>query len=128
MNADEGIYGFLIDDRVLYDLKNSILIQYGIKDVDYPFYFKVVSLNKVQSRLLYFLLAQKNKNFVSKDEIMENVWEDVGLSSSTQKLWQSINDVRRKLSLFNLSGEIITNLHGIGYKIGNVKISSLHMQ
>ncbi|ERK13392.1 hypothetical protein L580_4055 [Serratia fonticola AU-P3(3)] len=59
---------------------------------------------------------------------MKNVWEEINLSSSSQRLWHAINELRKKLASFGLPEDFIANVHGIGYSVDNQRVSSLFVK
>lgn len=120
-------YGFLINDNVLFNISNRKLILYQEEGSELPFSIKIVSLNDTQSRLLSFLLHNRVDEIIDKDTIMKSVWDDYGLSSSSQRLWQSINDLRKKLSTVGITEDIIVNIHGSGYKVDESKVLLLNI-
>ncbi|VTR42672.1 Transcriptional regulatory protein, C terminal [Serratia fonticola] len=77
-----------------------------------PCFFKVISLNEIQTRLLIYLLANSRDAVIYKNDIMRNVWEEINLSSSSQRLWHAINELRRKLASLGLPEDFIANVHG----------------
>ncbi|WP_258557400.1 winged helix-turn-helix domain-containing protein [Serratia fonticola] len=89
--------------------------------------FKVVSLNETQSRLLTCLLTNRTSAVIYKDDIMKSVWDEFNLSSSNQRLWQTVNELRKKLSFIGLPDDFIANVHGMGYSVNNSKIGLLHI-
>ncbi|WP_404413226.1 transcriptional regulator [Serratia aquatilis] len=90
-------------------------------------FFKIVSLNEIQSRLLTFLLLNRKENVINKDDILKSVWDEFSLSSSNQRLWQTINELRKKLSSIGLPADFIENVHGVGYSVCNSKVHSLNI-
>lgn len=82
----------------------------------------------MQSRLLSFLLKNRKNEIINKDSIMKNVWDEFGLSSSNQRLWQEIKKLRKKLSAIGLCDDFILNVHGIGYSIDDKRVESLFIQ
>lgn len=120
------VYGFIINGCVIFNIENRKLICYQDESADMAFSIKIVSLNDTQARLLSFLLHNRGDELIDKDNIMESVWDDFGLSSSSQRLWQSINDLRKKLSVVGIQNDIIINVHGAGYKIDHSQVLSLY--
>lgn len=122
---ERRMYGFLLDERILFDIGNKKIIHYSFDETESPMFFKAVSLNDTQSRLLRFLLLNRQRDIIDKTEIMQRVWDVCNLSSSNQRLWQSINGIRKKLSYLGLSDDFITNVHGNGYSIDKTKVLPL---
>lgn len=121
-------YGFLIDGNIQFNISHKKLVFFLDEDDDHSLHFRVVSLNEMQSRLLSFLLKNRKNEIINKDSIMKNVWDEFGLSSSNQRLWQEIKKLRKKLSAIGLCDDFILNVHGIGYSIDDKRVESLFIQ
>ncbi|HDC4524624.1 TPA: helix-turn-helix domain-containing protein [Enterobacter kobei] len=119
------MYGFLLDGKILFDIGNRKILQYSFEENDLPIFIKVVSLNETQARLLRFLLMKRHDSIIKRTEILYSVWDAFNLSSSNQRLWQSINSLRKKLASFGLSDDFIKNVHGIGYSVDKTRVLSL---
>lgn len=128
LSYDDNVYAFIIDKKVIFDVPGKKLVYRQDESAELPFLIKMVSLSDTQSRLLNFMLINREKESFHKDELMVNVWDSFGMSSSYQRLWQSINDLRRKLSAIGLEDDIIISLKGVGYKINKQKIRCLYMR
>ncbi|MHA7848476.1 winged helix-turn-helix domain-containing protein [Serratia sp. D1N4] len=124
---ENRLYGFLLDDNILFNIANRKLFYYSDESSEHSIYFKAVSLNETQSRLLICLLVNSQNAVIDKNDIMKSVWEEFSLSASNQRLWQTINELRKKLSSIGLPDDFIGNVHGIGYSIGSSKVNSLHI-
>lgn len=119
---ERKLYGFLIDERILFDVRSKRIVYYCFDECDKPVIFKAASLNETQARLFSYLMMHSQKDIIEKSEILHHVWDLYGLSSSNQRLWQSINVIRKKLSYFGLHDEFIKNVHGTGYSIDKDKV------
>ncbi|HDC4524632.1 TPA: helix-turn-helix domain-containing protein [Enterobacter kobei] len=119
------MYGFLLDGKILFDIGNRKILHYSFEEPDLPIFIKVVSLNETQARLLRFLLMNRNVPVIERTDIMQCVWDVWNLSSSNQRLWQSINSLRKKLASFGLSDDLIKNVHGMGYSVDETRVLSL---
>lgn len=122
---ERRMYGFLLDEKILFDIGNKKIIHYSFDDSDFPMFIKVASLNETQTRLLRFLLVNRKDDVIDRSEIMKGVWDAFSQSSSSQRLWQSINDLRKKLASVGLSEDFITNVHGMGYSVDKNRVLSL---
>ncbi|WP_411569384.1 winged helix-turn-helix domain-containing protein [Serratia sp. UGAL515B_01] len=78
-------------------------------------YFKVVTLNDAQLRLLLLLLDNKTETVVLKNDIMDSVWRGCDEYQTNQRLWYLIKVLRNKLTSIGISENFISNAHGIGY-------------
>ncbi|MBH2846629.1 winged helix-turn-helix domain-containing protein [Serratia marcescens] len=123
----DDVFGYIINDEILFDIKRKSIIQYKTGSRKQEFLFKSVKLNKTQCRLLFYLLNNINEDIIDKNDIMKNVWDNYNLSSSNQRLWQTINEIRALLSYFDLPDDFISNVHGEGYKLDKVKILALYL-
>ncbi|MEB6622474.1 winged helix-turn-helix domain-containing protein [Enterobacter roggenkampii] len=123
---DSRIFGYLLNKNILFDVNGRKLIQYQVDKPKQPFSFKVIALSETQGRLFSFLLENRKSDLIDKNDIMKNVWDKFSLSSSSQRLWQTVNDLRKTLEHFGLPGEFITNIHGAGYIVDKTKVIPLY--
>lgn len=119
------IYGFLIDEEILFDINKKRLIRFSDDTELRAVTISVVSLSVNLVRLLTLLLTSEKGVVVSKNDILNNVWEDNNLSSSSQRLWHAINELRRKLMAMGLSSDFISSVRDSGYFINNHKVTPL---
>ncbi len=122
------IYGFLLNDDILFDLANKKILYYRLDNSDIQMSFKVVTLSDTQARLLMFLLVNRKRKIIEKTDILKSVWDTVNLSSSSQRLWQTMNDIRKKLSALGMPDTFIQNVYGTGYCVDDSKVMSLHIR
>lgn len=99
---DNSLYGFLLNDDVLFNIATRRLVHYTEEVSEHFMSFKAVSLSETQSRLLTCLLTNRSSAVIYKDDIMTSVWDAFSLSSSNQRLWQTVNELRKKLSFIGL--------------------------
>ncbi|RUO03607.1 helix-turn-helix domain-containing protein [Enterobacter bugandensis] len=119
------IFGFLLKEDTLYEIDKKRIILCRLGKADSPLTVKVVSLNDTQSRLLSYLLMNRKRSYLDKEEIMRCVWDNENYSSSNQRLWQTMNDVRKKLSYIGMPETFIKNIYGNGYRIDDSIIMPL---
>ena len=125
---ESRLYGFLIDNDIQFDIANRRLVQFSDESAERALFFKVIYLNEIQTRLLIYFLANRLDDVIYKNDIMKNVWEEINLSSSNQRLWHTVNELRKKLLSIGLSDDFIMNVHGIGYSIDSQRVSSLFVK
>lgn len=125
---ENRLYGFLIDGDIQFDIANRRLIYYSDESAEHTLFFKVISLNEIQTRLLIYLLVNSQNAIIYKNDIMKHVWDEINLSSSNQRLWHAVNELRKKLASIGLADDFIVNIHGIGYSIDNQRVSSLFIK
>src|SRR5471030_602072 len=85
----------------------------------------MLALRKTMMRLLVYLLENANVRLITDDEIMQNVWDIYGLSSSNQRLWQVMRDLKKKLSIAGVPDDLITRAERKGYHLKQEMIITL---
>lgn len=116
---ENKLFGFLIDEETLLDITKRRLVRFTDTSSVNSMTIRVVSLNVTMARLLTLLLITGSESIISKDDILNNVWEGHNLSSSSQRLWHAINELRKKLSAIGISDDFILNVRDAGYSINN---------
>ncbi|CAI1838546.1 winged helix-turn-helix domain-containing protein [Serratia fonticola] len=122
---EDNLHGFLIDEDIYFNVNHRRLMYFINEDEKHPMSFRLVFLNEMQTRLLSFLLENRKSEVISKNKILKNVWDEFGLSSSNQRLWQEIKKLKSKLSSIGLNDDLITNVRGVGYSVDNQRVKSL---
>ena len=115
IHMDNRLFGFLLDEDIQLDIANKRLVCYRAETSEDAMFFKVVTLNDVQLRLLLLLLGSGTGAIVLKNDIMDNVWEKSEACPSNQRLWYLIKVLRNKLASIGISENFISNAHGVGY-------------
>ncbi|WLI78904.1 helix-turn-helix domain-containing protein [Kosakonia sp. H02] len=82
-------------------------------------------LRTTMANLLAYLLEHAVGNVVADKTLQIQVWENNGLSCSSQRLWQVMNNLKRKLATFDLPEEFILRVGGKGYLIPEEKVLQL---
>lgn len=77
-----------------------------------------VILTATTGRLLIYLLQHKGQ-VVSKDELLEKVWDAYGLSTSSNSLYKYISDLRAVFRNLGCTDEIIVTVPKLGFMIAN---------
>ncbi len=123
---DNKLHGFLIGSDIQVDINNKRLIRVSSGNSDKILNFSAVVLKDIVMKLLIYILTNARDDVVSKEEILKNVWDDNNLSSSNQRLWQVVNELKEKLSLIGISPDFIVNQRGKGYKVNHSYITPLY--
>jgi DNA-binding winged helix-turn-helix (wHTH) protein len=63
------------------------------------------------------ILENGRKKIIAKEELFEKIWEENNLSPSTQRLWQVLHNLNKKLCQLGLPEDFIKNIKGRGYII-----------
>ncbi|WP_320720253.1 winged helix-turn-helix domain-containing protein [Enterobacter sp. 296B2] len=103
--------GYLLgsdSEGVFFMKEQSLLIPLNIVS-------KPVRLRRTMFHLLDFILEKANTGLIPDDEIMRNVWEGYGLKASTPRLWQVMNELKKKLTNLGVEPNFITRVEGKGY-------------
>ncbi|KNC90731.1 winged helix-turn-helix domain-containing protein [Trabulsiella odontotermitis] len=125
---DYQLHGFMIGKAILVDIGNKRACRIPVSNSDKTVVFAAVFFNKTMLRLFLYLLIHARHGNVSRDELFEHVWEENNLSPSTQRLWQVINNLNKKLSTLGLPEDFILSAKGCGYFINYDDITPLYYE
>ncbi|SFD41639.1 winged helix-turn-helix domain-containing protein [Pragia fontium] len=120
------LHGFLIGSDIQVDIDNKRLIRISSENSYKILNLSAVVLKDTVMKLLIFLLTHASDHIVSNEEILQKVWEENNLSSSNQRLWQVVTELKEKLSLIGMPQDFIINRRGEGYKINSTRITPLY--
>lgn len=113
--------GYLIEGNVVYLHKTKRLICLNGYGED-------IILRKTMSHVLEYLLylfENATIDVVTDSELMENVWDKHGLSSSTQRVWQVMSNLKSKLFFLGLSDDVILRVSKKGYLLKGDSVERL---
>ncbi|MCP1107554.1 helix-turn-helix domain-containing protein [Serratia nevei] len=123
---ERNLFGFIIDNDIQLDIANKRLVKINSLSPEKWVHFSAVTLNDAMVRLLVFLLQQHGKGKkLTKTEILKKVWDDNSYSSSSQKLWQTVKELRLRLDALGLPHDFIVNVKGAGYTLNNPVVTPL---
>ncbi|APZ05657.1 hypothetical protein BWI95_11690 [Kosakonia cowanii JCM 10956 = DSM 18146] len=116
-----SVYGYRLgnDHEVEYLPFKKRLINYASPG-------KADYLRTTMANLLHFLLTHAVGRVVADRTLQTQVWENNGLSCSSQRLWQVMNNLKRKLAAFHLPEDFILRVEGKGYLIPEEKVLQLY--
>ncbi len=80
-------------------------------------------------RLFIYLLENADSKVIGNEEILTNVWDKYGLSSSSQRLWQVMHCLRNKLSTLGIAEDFITRTeedHVRGFCINKERVTPIY--
>ena len=83
-------------------------------------------LRPTMANLLEYLLAHAVGEIVPDKTLQIQVWENNGLSCSSQRLWQVMHNLKNKLALVGLPDNFIMRITGKGYMIANEMVMELY--
>jgi len=110
--------GYLIEGNVVYLHKTKRLICLNGYGED-------IILRKTMAHVLEYLFENATVDVVTDSELMENVWDKHGLSSSTQRVWQVMSNLKSKLFFLGLSDDVILRVSKKGYLLKSDSVERL---
>ncbi|MRS16465.1 helix-turn-helix domain-containing protein [Enterobacteriaceae bacterium RIT691] len=114
---DYQLHGFIIGSEIHFDILNQRLYRLPSRHADKSIVFITIGLNKTMLELFLYLMKHARERAVSKDELIQKVWEDNDLSCSSQRLWQVLSNLTKKLELLGLPADFISHSKQTGYRI-----------
>lgn len=120
------LYGFLIGRDIHFDIENKCLYRLSTNGAEKNIVFATVYFNDTMMNLFLYLLEHARQKEVSKDELLEKIWEAHNLSPSTQRLWQVLNGLNKRLNMLGIPDGFIQYVRGKGYIIDYRDITPLY--
>lgn len=115
------LFGYSISNKSLLNLEDRTLISLSDKTSVRPVVFRSTMM-----RLFCFFLSIESERIITADEILQNVWDNNGLSSSNQRLWQVFNGLKEKIKSVNIPEDLITRTAAGGYSVKTQLITPLY--
>ncbi|CAM3835731.1 helix-turn-helix domain-containing protein [Rahnella bruchi] len=109
--------GFLIGKEIHFDFEKQRLYRLPSSSFEKDITFATVFLNDTMLHFFLYLLLHARDREIPKDEVLKILWEENNLTPSTQRLWQILKELNRKLTLLGLPDNFILNSKGRGYFI-----------
>lgn len=100
------VYGYMIEPDIQVNISQNRII--NITRLSNEKHTGVIKLRKTMMRLFIYLLEHADNKVIGNEEILTNVWDKYGLSSSSQRLWQVMHCLRHKLAMLGISEDFIT--------------------
>lgn len=120
------VFGYVIEKDIQVNIFQNRVINVSQLNRDNS---SVVQMRKTMMRLFIYLLENSEGQVIQHEDILLNVWDKYGLSSSSQRLWQVMQCLRNKLSLLGLSDDFITRVETgprRGYQIAGNKVKAIY--
>ncbi len=125
---DYKLYGFLIGKDIHFDIGSKRLYRFSVDCTERNLMFGSVFFNDTMMQLFLYLLSHARTQKVTKDELLSKIWEENNLSPSTQRLWQVLNKLNKKLTMVGLPEDFIQSAKGTGYIINYSEITPLYCE
>ena len=121
-----NVYGCLVNDELLVDFDNNRLVRIQTNKSDKSFLIgAVIVSNAVSIFLKYILVEIDSHDVVSKEIILNNVFDRANYTSSTQKLWTVLKELNLKLRSIGIDYDLIQKVRNSEYKRANINVKVL---
>ncbi|MDT8701914.1 hypothetical protein [Kluyvera ascorbata] len=110
MDNNIKLLGYRIDNRLYYSVENKTLISLDGSE-------KSIPLRTAKARLLEYLLLKSGSKIITDQELLINIWDKYGLSSSSQRLWLVMRELKVILGGFNVSDDLFIRVENNGYLV-----------
>ncbi|HDG1680949.1 hypothetical protein EB837_23700 [Kluyvera ascorbata] len=110
MDNNIKLLGYRIDNRLYYSVENKTLISLDGSE-------KSIPLRTTKARLLEYLLLKSGSKIITDQELLINIWDKYGLSSSSQRLWLVMRELKVILGGFNVSDDLFMRVENNGYLV-----------
>ncbi|EOZ9391013.1 winged helix-turn-helix domain-containing protein [Enterobacter hormaechei] len=118
------VYGYKIGEYILFQLADRTLFNTRrVSKVSHK--INSLKLRSTMSLLLCYLLENANGKVVSDDELLFYVWDQNGLKGSNHRLWEVMNELKRKVKELGMEEDIILRINSNGYFIKDGYVSPL---
>ena len=110
MDNNIKLLGYRIDNRLYYSVENKTLVSLDGSE-------KSIPLRTTKARLLEYLLFKSGDEVITDQELLKNIWDKYGLSSSSQRLWLVMRELKVILCGFNVSDDLFIRVENNGYLV-----------
>ncbi|WP_439024243.1 winged helix-turn-helix domain-containing protein [Klebsiella pneumoniae] len=120
-------FGYILGDDingVLVLKENRVLIPLNFHKISQ----KHIYLRQTMFRLLEFMLERGNSGLLRDEIIMRSVWEAYGLKSSGPRLWQVMNELKKKLFDLGVDEDLIMRVEGRGYMLNTAGYEPVYIR
>ncbi|XXD07998.1 hypothetical protein ACMYSN_17940 [Klebsiella sp. R445] len=124
---EKELFGFIINHDVQFDISNRRLVRISAVHSERTVIFGAALLNETLVRFLRCLLTKtvSGELNVPKKVILKEVWEDYGMSASSQLLWRTVRELKAKVVSVGLDDDFIGSVSGRSYSLNTNAITPL---
>ena len=112
------LIGYKINGEIFYSIEDKALSNANNSS-------QVIKLRNTMASLLEYLLKHSREELVSDDELRKKIWEANNLSFSSQRKWQVINQLNKKIANLDPSSKLIYRIRGKGYYMKHNQINRI---
>lgn len=120
-------FGYILGDEsygVMVLRENRVLIPLNSKKLNQ----KHIYLRQTMFRLLEFLLEKGRSGLLRDEIIMRAVWEAYGLKASGPRLWQVMNELKKRLVGLGVDEDFIIRVEGRGYMVNTASYEPVYIR
>ncbi|WP_368541500.1 transcriptional regulator [Enterobacter soli] len=120
-------FGYILGDDsngVMVLRENRVLIPLNSQKINQ----KHIYLRQTMFRLLEFLLERGKSGLLRDEIIMRAVWEGYGLKSSAPRLWQVMNELKKRLGALGVDEDFIMRVEGRGYMVNTTGYEPVYIR
>ena len=118
MDKTLKLIGYRIDNKIHYSIENKTLFSLDNGE-------KIIPLRTTKARLLEYILSKSGESIITDQELLVNIWDKYGLSSSSQRLWLVMRELKTILCRFNVSDDLFTRVESNGYLVDSAFIKEV---
>ncbi|CAI2136028.1 transcriptional regulator [Serratia quinivorans] len=108
-------FGYLIANDILFDINGKKIVNINFKSTEFG--GQCTALRDTMARLLVYLIENRDSTLISTDDLLFHVWDQHGLQSSTQRLWQVIQQLNIRLEAIGVPNSFIYHIDKKYYKV-----------
>ncbi|GEC66053.1 hypothetical protein RTE01_06880 [Raoultella terrigena] len=122
------VYGYIIDPGILIDLEGAMLVKYILHKNGKSFVWAMSPLKKGPLSLISFLLKNSRKGPIAKRVLLQEAFDEAGLCTSQQRLWQIIKELQSCLEQVGAPENLIVNHPRRGVSVEYSYIRRLYVE
>ncbi|MBC3381139.1 winged helix-turn-helix domain-containing protein [Serratia fonticola] len=123
-----NVYGYLIGSDIQIDIGAGTVTRIYLSRKLNTHSTEAIFLGVTPMSLLVYLLARVDHEVIHYGDILHDVWDVRGLISSYKRMGQVIKELKEKLAMMGLSGEIISTVRGVGYRLNLPEVTCLRYE
>jgi DNA-binding winged helix-turn-helix (wHTH) protein len=123
-----NVYGYLIGSDIQIDIGARTVTRIYLSRKLNTHNTEAIFLGDTPLSLLVYLLERVDHEVVPYSDILHDVWDARGLISSYKRMGQVIKELKEKLAMMGVPGEVISTVRGVGYRLNLPSVTRLHSE